>query len=148
MDNVQICDSYSNIPSSQIYRFYGPIYSYLLKVLNSYVLDIFHKCSTGRRNGSLKERTVILTVPHYFMKSHRTPYDSSTLSIYNKLTPGNWVLLEKSPVTQLLKLPNILRKSQIYCRVYKTIPLASFPNQINQVHIIPSFFSKLHLNIT
>jgi hypothetical protein len=43
---------------------------------------------------------------------------------------------------------NILRSSNVYYRVHKSHPLIPIISQISLVHITPSYFCKIHVNIT
>jgi hypothetical protein len=49
------------------------------------------------------------------------------------------------PATQ--ELPDILRNPKVHYRVHKNPPLAPIQSQINLVHIIPSYLSKIHFSI-
>jgi hypothetical protein len=67
-------------------------------------------------------------------------------SLYLNLTPWSWALLEKQPIVQLLKeLPNILWNPKFHSLVHKSPPLAPILSQINQIHTIPSYLSKVNL---
>jgi hypothetical protein len=45
------------------------------------------------------------------------------------------------------ELPSIFGNSNVHHRVHKSPPLVSILSQIDSVHNIPSYLSKIHLNI-
>jgi hypothetical protein len=46
------------------------------------------------------------------------------------------------------ELPSILWNPNVHSHVHKSPPLFHFLSQINPLHIIPSYLSKIHCNIT
>jgi hypothetical protein len=68
--------------------------------------------------------------------------------LYVKLIKWSWVLLEK--ITGCLaaqECPSILWNPKVHCRVHMISLLFPILNQLNPVHITPSYFSEIHLNI-
>jgi hypothetical protein len=45
------------------------------------------------------------------------------------------------------ELPSVSWNPKVYYSVHKSTPLAPILNQINRIHTIPSYFSKIHFNI-
>jgi hypothetical protein len=45
------------------------------------------------------------------------------------------------------ELSNTLWNPKVHCRVHKSLPLVPIINQINPVHITPSYLSKINFNI-
>jgi hypothetical protein len=68
---------------------------------------------------------------------------SSPITNFMKLSPS----LEAASCAATQELPNTLRKPKIYYRVHKSPPLAPILSQIDPVHTIPSYLSKVHFNI-
>jgi hypothetical protein len=60
----------------------------------------------------------------------------------------SWVLPEKLPIMQpFRKFPEILRNPKVHHRVHKSPPLVPILSQFDSDHTIPSYLSKIHLNI-
>jgi hypothetical protein len=49
--------------------------------------------------------------------------------------------------SSIQEFPNILQNPKVQCRVHENPPLVSILSQMNPVHIIPSYFFKIQLNI-
>jgi hypothetical protein len=54
---------------------------------------------------------------------------------------------EAANCAAIQELPNILRNPKVHCRVHKSPPLILILSQINPIHIILFYTSKIHFNI-
>jgi hypothetical protein len=76
------------------------------------------------------------------LKSYR-----ELLFTINQPAPWNWALLEKPPIVQLLRNFSIFHGSINIITVYKNPEMLPILIQINPVHTIPSYLSKIQFNI-
>jgi hypothetical protein len=103
--------------------------------------------ATSRQNAFLESKFILSACKCNYTASLLRLQKRKELSI--ALTPWSCVFLEKSPVihSATQEFPNIIWKSKIHYRVNKSPPPIPVLSQTNTVHITPSCFSKIHLNI-
>jgi hypothetical protein len=66
----------------------------------------------------------------------------------SQLTPSTWIHLgEAASRSAIHEFPNILWNPKVHYRVNKNPTLLPILSQINQVHTIQSYFSKINFNI-
>jgi hypothetical protein len=65
----------------------------------------------------------------------------------NYQTPWSRALLNKSPVSQLLRISHYLWSPKIYSFIHKNLPLVPILSQINPVHTTSAYLSKICFNI-
>jgi hypothetical protein len=80
---------------------------------------------------------------------YRDPSKNQAHMLSYELTTWIRVLLDTPPVAQLLKNFPIFYGNRRFITVFTRAPppLIPVPSQINHVHTIPSYFSKIYLNV-